>query len=107
MVAQNEELKTEVDRVTSALENATQLINENAARYADYGEQLTFAEKSIEALLTDNKELKNQMNLKENVLNENTQKVDHSSKAFYTVLSAKEMQIEQLKENVQKQEVNF
>lgn len=93
--------------MTSALENATQLIKENATRYADYGEQLTFAEKSIETLLADNRELKKQINLKDNALNEHTQKVDFSSKEFSIVLNAKDLQIEQLRENVRKQEVIF
>lgn len=89
------------------MENATQLLQENATRCVEYGEQLSFAEKSIERLLIDNRELKKHLGLKESALNENTQKVDLSSKEFSTVLNSKDSQIETLRETIQQKEVFF
>uniref|UniRef100_A0A915CVB1 Nucleoprotein TPR n=1 Tax=Ditylenchus dipsaci TaxID=166011 RepID=A0A915CVB1_9BILA len=107
VITQNDQLKSEVDRLTEALENATALIQDSATKYADFGEQLAFAERSIEHLLADNKELKGQLNDKEGQLTERQQHVSSFSNEFHTVLQSKNAQIEQLRERAQKNELEI
>jgi methyl-accepting chemotaxis protein len=67
LAAQNDEFRAEVERLTKALEEATELIRENGRRFVEFDEQFGEAEKQIERLVGDNRELHEMLAEKEQV----------------------------------------
>ena len=55
--------------MSQALEQAIELVKENAIRFAEFDEQLAEAEHQIEAMGTDNKELRELLTNRETVKN--------------------------------------
>lgn len=66
---------------------------------------MKLAEKSIELLSSDNKELRNQNSNKDALLNTSTTQVEATNQELSAVLSAKNSQIERLRDQTNKQEV--
>jgi chromosome segregation ATPase len=58
MATQNDGLRAEVGRLAKALEEATQLLKENARRFVEFNEQLGEAEKEIERAQQDNRQIR-------------------------------------------------
>jgi len=65
LAAQNDELRAEADRLSQALEQATELVKENATKFAEFDVQLSEAEHQLETMGTDNKELRELIENKE------------------------------------------
>ncbi|CAD6186323.1 unnamed protein product [Caenorhabditis auriculariae] len=57
VVAQNEELREEIERVSEALQEATRIIEDSALRYTDLSEELENAQKRVQELADQNRRL--------------------------------------------------
>lgn len=78
------------------------MIEENTLKYINYDKQFKIAEKTIENLSNDNKELKKQL-LNKDTLLKSTQ-IEETSQELSLVLNSKNLQIERLKDQSNKQE---
>lgn len=61
VIAQNDQLKAESERLSEALESATALIQDTTQSYAKLKDQLANAEGTIHSLLDDNRVLRQQV----------------------------------------------
>uniref|UniRef100_A0AC34R4D8 Uncharacterized protein n=1 Tax=Panagrolaimus sp. JU765 TaxID=591449 RepID=A0AC34R4D8_9BILA len=101
-INQNDHLQIEVDRLSKALEQATNLIKETTEKYASIQEELTNSEKTVEKLLEDNSTLKKQFLKKQTSFNEKEEIFQMNSKEFDDLIKQKDSQIEKYRENLQK-----
>lgn len=106
-ISQNDHLQIEVNRLSSALEQATILIKETTEKYSSIQEELSNSEKTVEKLLEDNQTLKKQFLKKQTSFNEKEETFQMNSKEFDDLIKQKDSQIEKYRENLQKQQMEL
>ncbi|CAK5080246.1 unnamed protein product [Meloidogyne enterolobii] len=105
LAAQNDELRAEADRLSQALEQATELVKENAFKFAEFDEQLSEAEHQLEKMGTDNKELRELIENKELEAKRKVDAAELDNRQLAEVLQSKDALIERLRNQIQNQKI--
>uniref|UniRef100_A0A0N5A7D4 JAKMIP_CC3 domain-containing protein n=1 Tax=Parastrongyloides trichosuri TaxID=131310 RepID=A0A0N5A7D4_PARTI len=100
VMEQNDKLKKEVERVTSALENATELIKDTSIKYDELNNKMTEAEKSIGNLVEENNLLQRQLKEKHNDLQNLLSQDEISGKELTSMMKKKDFTIEKLNNEI-------
>uniref|UniRef100_A0A915P8P1 Uncharacterized protein n=1 Tax=Meloidogyne floridensis TaxID=298350 RepID=A0A915P8P1_9BILA len=107
LAAQNDELRAEADRLSQALEQATELVKENALKFAEFDEQLSEAEHQLETMGTDNKELRELIENKELEAKRKVDAAELDNRQLAEVLQSKDALIERLRNQIQNQKLEI
>lgn len=107
VMEQNTKLKKEVERVTIALEDATELINENSEKYDILTKKMTEAEVNVSRLVEENNLLQRQLKEKHNDLQELLTQDEITGKELNSLIKKKDSTIEKLNNELQAYQIEL